>query len=289
MIYTLKNDILNVKIASLGAELISVKKGGCEYMWQKNAEYWNGCAPVLFPICGRFYQTKYTLDGKEYTMGTHGFARLSEFEAVSVSDAELVLRLTENKATLEQYPFEFSLTLTYALDGNRLSCRADILNTGDRTLPAAYGAHPGFNVPLDGGGFEDYFLEFGDFCSPDELVFSATCFNTGKKKAWQLEDGKRLPLRHSLFDVDGVFFSGTSNRVTLKSELSERFVTLCFDGFPYLGIWHAPRTDAPYLCIEPWCGLPSFDGEIDDLATKNDMFRIPRGEKKSISYSVIFG
>lgn len=290
MIYTLKNDILNVKISSLGTELISVRKDGCEYMWQKNAEYWDGCAPVLFPICGRFYQTKYTFNGKEYSMGTHGFARHSEFELISASDAELSLRLTESRKTLAEYPFAFSLTLTYTLDGDKITCRADILNTGSSVLPAAYGAHPAFNVPLDNkGNFEDYFLEFDDFCSPDELVFSPTCFNTGKKRAWQLKDGKILPLKHSLFDIDGVFFSGTAHKVTLKSTVSEKYVTVCFDDMPYLGLWHMPRTDAPYVCIEPWCGLPSFDGEIDDLSTKNDMFRIPQGKQKSVLYSIIFG
>ena len=26
-----------------------------------------------------------------------------------------------------------------------------------------------------------------------------------------------------------------------------------FEGFPYLGIWTKPN--APFICIEPWCGL----------------------------------
>lgn len=289
MIYTLKNNILTACINSLGAELVSVKRGDCEYMWQKDPAFWDGCAPVLFPICGRFFETRYTCEGKEYSMGTHGFARTSEFSAVSASDKHVTLSLKANETTKSQYPFDFELVLTYTLDGDKITCKADIKNTGDKILPAAYGAHPGFNVPLDGGSFEDYYIEFGEDCSPDELMFSATCFNTGKKKAWALKDGRVLPLRHSLFDIDGVFFSGMARKATLKSDSSERYVTLVFDDMPYLGLWHMPRTSAPYVCIEPWCGLPSYDGQIDDLATKNDMFRILAGKEKSITYSMIFG
>ena len=58
---------------------------------------------------------------------------------------------------------------------------------------------------------------------------------------------------------------------------------------PYLGLWHAQKSEAPYVCIEPWCGLPSFDGEVDDFTQKCDMFRIPAGEEKTVRYAVTFG
>ena len=50
-----------------------------------------------------------------------------------------------------------------------------------------------------------------------------------------------------------------------------------YPGFPYLGFWHKPKTEAPYLCIEPWHGLPSDEGVVDDLDTKHDMVRLPAG------------
>ena len=76
--------------------------------------------------------------------------------------------------------------------------------------------------------------------------------------------------------------------VTLKSDKSERSVTMSYEGMPYLGIWHKPRTQAPYVCIEPWCGLPSFDGQIDDMSKKSDMFHILPNKEKAISYSIEF-
>lgn len=288
MIYTLKNNQLTVQISSKGAEIVSAKRGACEYVWQTDPEYWMGQTPLLFPICGRLFGGKYTYEGKEYEMNLHGFARASEFETVSVSDSSVVFSLKANETTLAQYPFDFELVVSYTLDGSKVSSTATVKNTGDKILPATFGAHPGFNVPLDNGSFEDWYLEFSEDCTPDELVFSDTCFNTGKKKAYELKDGRILPLRHELFNIDAIFMDRIAPAVTLKSDKSERSVTMSYEGMPYLGIWHKPRTQAPYVCIEPWCGLPSFDGQIDDMSKKSDMFHILPNKEKAISYSIEF-
>ena len=289
MIYTIKNDFLTVEISSHGAEITSVKGNGCEYMWQGNPEFWTGRAPILFPICGRLFGGKYTLDGREYEMNLHGFARNSELEAVSVSDESVTFRLTANEETKTIYPFDFTLTVSYTLVKNTVTSNVVIENTGDRTLPATFGAHPGFNVPLDNGSFEDWYIEFGEDCTPNELMFSDTCFNTGKKRSYPLVNSRVLPLRHSLFDIDAIFMDRVAPSATLKSDKSDRYVTLEYADMPYLGVWHKPRTSAPYVCIEPWCGLPSFDGQTDDMATKSDMLHIEQGKKKTVSYKLIFG
>ena len=289
MNYTLKNDILTVTLCDHGAEMISVKRQDCEYIWQADPAYWTGRAPVLFPICGRFFETKYTHEGKTYEMGTHGFARSSDFEVVSLSNDSITFRLEANDRTRQSYPFEFQLTVSYTIAGDKINAHAEILNTGDKPLPATFGCHPGFNVPLDGGSFEDYYLEFANDCTPNELLFSTTCFNTGKKKAYPLVDGKKIPLRHSLFDIDGVFWDRICDTVTLKSNKSDRYVTYKYAGFPYLGIWHKPQSDAPYVCIEPWCGLPSYDGVVDDIMDKNDMYHILAGKAQCFDYELTFG
>ena len=62
MIYFIENDYLFVKVSSRGAELTSIKNkdNGVEYLWQGDEKYWAGQAPVMFPICGRLYEGKYT-------------------------------------------------------------------------------------------------------------------------------------------------------------------------------------------------------------------------------------
>ncbi len=288
MNYTLKNDKLTVEISTLGAQIMSVVGHGCEYIWQGNPEFWANRTPLMFPICGRFFEARYTFEGKEYEMGTHGFARFCEFDVKSADEHEIVFELKENETTLAQYPFAFCLTVSYTLEDNKISSTATISNTGDRVLPATFGAHPGFNVPLDTGNFDDWYIEFSEDCTPNVLVHTDTVFNTGKKVPYPLVDSRIIPLRHSLFEIDAIFFDRVAPAATLKSDKSERSMTLCYDELPYLGIWHKPKSEAPYVCIEPWCGLPSYDGVVDDLATKSELFRIQPGREKKISYAMIF-
>jgi len=287
--YLLKNQELTVSICALGAEVVSVKRGNCEYIWQGDKAYWGSRAPLMFPICGRLFAQTYTHAGQSYKLGNHGFARHSVFSVERVTDVEAVFVLTSTPEIRAVYPFDFRLTVTYRLDGAKLTTTAVIRNTGSEFLPATFGGHPGFNVPLEGdGAFDSYYLEFGEACSPDRIEMSDTCFLTGKRSAYPLQNGRILPLRHSLFSVDAVFLSRVANRVTLRSPTTARAVTLEYPDMPYLGVWHAPRTEAPYVCIEPWCGLPAYDGEIEEITARHDMFRICAGEEKSVSFAVWF-
>ena len=291
MRYTLKNELLTVEIDSLGAELVSVKRNSCEceYIWQGDPAYWNGHAPHMFPICGRLWQETYSHRGVEYRMALHGFARKREFASEQISNTELRFTLCDDERTREIYPFAFALILTYTLNGERLDCRATIKNTGDEILPATFGAHPGFCVPLDGkGDFSDYYLEFSEPCSPDKMLFDEVVYASGKKRGMTLEDGKRIRLSHRMFDMDGVFLNRMASSVTLKADCTERSVTLTYPDMSYLGIWHAPKTEAPYVCIEPWCGFPGYAYTVEDIMEKADMFRIEPNAKKDVSYSITF-
>lgn len=290
MNYVLKNAELTVTLSDLGAEMISVRRGTCEYVWQKDDTYWkDGQAPLLFPICGRLIEGAYAYEGTRYEMAIHGFAKDSVFQVAHRSDCEIEFVLEADEATKSSYPFDFSLSVIYRLEGDTLATEAVIRNRGSSVMPATFGAHPGFYVPLDGAGrFEDYWLEFSKPCSPDEVVMTPTCFLTGERKPFLLERGRYLPLRHSLFDIDAIFLARVSDSVTLKSDKTPRSVTLTYPDMPYLGIWHMPRTDAPYVCIEPWCGLPDYNGKVGDIMQKSDMFRIPAGGEKTVSFAVGF-
>ena len=53
MVIELKSEQLRVQFNSFGGALSSIKDAeGLEYLWQGDATYWSGQAPVLFPICG---------------------------------------------------------------------------------------------------------------------------------------------------------------------------------------------------------------------------------------------
>ena len=65
-----------------------------------------------------------------------------------------------------------------------------------------------------------------------------------------------------------------SNEVSLKSKTGSHGVKVTYPQMPYLGLWHKPLTEAPYVCIEPWSSLPSRKGIIEDLATKPGLIHL---------------
>lgn len=282
MNYVIENDKIKVVVTDYGAELQSVygKTTDFEYLWQGNPEFWASRASVLFPICGRLTDGKYTYKGKEYEMILHGFARKSVFSVAEQTKEKVVFELKSSEETLKKYPFEFDFKVTYSLDGATVRTAFTVENTGKEDLLFSVGGHPGFNIPLkDGADFSDHYLEFDNVKECKKLVMSETCYYTGEKEPLELKNGKILRLDHSLFDNDAVFLDGMDDAVTLKCKDGGRSVKVRYNDMTHLGFWHKPHTEAPYVCIEPWHGVPAYDKKVDDFATKAELMTLAPQQK----------
>lgn len=288
MLFEIQNSRLRVAADTHGAQLMSILgAGGTQYLWQGDSAYWRNRAPNLFPYIARLTEERYTYRGKSYALPRHGFAPASEFESDFCGGGRMVFRLDSGESTLEMYPFRFSYFITYRLEDNTLYIENRVENRGDMTMYFGLGGHPGINVPLeDGLSFEDYFLEFPP-CSPRRVEFTDDCFVTGCDVPFTLDNG-RLPLRHGLFDRDAVVLRGVTGPVTLRSERGARSVTVSAPGFPLLGFWHKPLSDAPYVCLEPWSSLPSRSGIVEDLETQPDLVSLPAGQVYRTEWSLRF-
>src|SRR3954471_19972644 len=88
---------LSAAINPLGAELTHLHDPqGRELMTDADPRWWTGHAPILFPMVGRANGDVIRIDGVEYAMKQHGFARHKAFELVSHEAARAVFRLTDN-------------------------------------------------------------------------------------------------------------------------------------------------------------------------------------------------
>lgn len=276
MEFTLKNSKLTLVVESLGAEMRSLKTAdGVEYLWQGDPKYWGDRAPNLFPFIGRLTNNSYQYMGQVYPMGIHGFAAAKEFTATQQAEDLLVLELRSDEETLRSYPFAFSFCVIYALENDRVDITFRVSNLGSKVMPFGVGGHPGFNVPLTAGeAFEDYALEFSVPCRPDRIGFSPAVYLNGHDEEYPLRDSRFIDLRHDLFDEDAVILKNMAREVTLRSKVTGRGVTVTYPDLPYLGIWHWPETDAPYVCIEPWSSLPSRQDVVEEFSCKSDMIQL---------------
>lgn len=287
MEYTISNGTITARFSQIGGELISLQKKGVEYLYQGDSPYWAGRAPIMFPICGRLYENKYTYKGNTYEMNLHGFVRKLPMDVESQKEDAITFVYRSNDDSKKIYPFDFEYFIAYALVGETLTVKLTAHNFSVNDLPVAFGGHPGFRVPLeDKGDFTDCYIEFIEPCPAMRIDFSPTCFLTGNDKLYSDESVQTIPLAHELFDRDAIFLYNTPKTVRLKSKLTNTAVRLDFADFKYIGLWHAPKTQAPFVCIEPWTSCPSFDGKIDDFETKKDMQYIKNGEQKSATFSI---
>lgn len=286
MNYTIKNDILEVTISTRGAELMSIKKDGVEYLWQGDPAYWTGRAYNLFPICGRLLEGKYTYKDKTYEMNSHGFARGMELTAEKQSESSIVFVLCANEETKKSYPFDFEYSVEYTLCDNTLITKYTAKNNGENTMYYSFGGHPGFNVPFGGDGeFTDYYMEFSKKADAKKLVHNGV-FLTEDTVPFEMINSKRIDLRHDLFDNDAIFITDMDDEIVLKSDKSDHSITMKYTDFNHLGFWHVPKTDAPYICIEPWQSVPSYYNKIDDMETKRDMTALAKGQSGSAEFSI---
>ena len=143
----ISNDILDVTLSTQGAEIISVKKGGEELIWQADPAVWKCHAPLLFPICGGLKEDRFIYGGKSYTLPKHGFARALEYEPEAVTASSAVFLLKSDAETRKSYPFDFELRVIYELIGNELDVTYKVKNTTDGDMYFSIGSHEAYSCP----------------------------------------------------------------------------------------------------------------------------------------------
>ncbi len=280
------SDRLTAAINPFGAELSSLREPGRgELMTDADPAFWTGRAPLLFPIVGRLMGDRYRLDGKEYALPQHGFARRQAFELVEQTANRAVFRLTDNEETRAVYPFAFALDAAFALSGATLAMEITVANTGERDMPASFGFHPAFAWPLP----------YGADKTAHRIVFERV--ESGKlaalikggwiaEDAWPspLENGRVLHLTDELFARDALVWDPVHSQSVRYGADGGPQLAVDFPDTPALGIWTMPG--ARFVCIEPWHGTADpwgFDGEIWD---KPGMMRFAPGQSRTFSMQV---
>lgn len=289
MLYTIENKSLIAKISDVGAELKSLKSlnDGFEYIWKGDAKYWKNSATILFPVCGRLYEKKYLYDGKEYEMNIHGFARDNVFSVKEHCKDKIVFELNYSQSTLKIYPFKFTLLLTYELIDNNLLTRFTVINKGSDILPFSVGGHPGFSLPLeDGLDFIDHYLEFDKAEKRTQILFSKNGLYLEQNSDIELEDDKILRLKPSIFKTDGVFFNTESGSLTLKSDKTDRWVKVSYKDITHLGVWQPYSENTPFICIEPWHGIPGIEGKTESFENKTEFIRIKENAEYNFEFNI---
>ncbi len=266
MIYTMENEEIMVQMNSEGGQLWSLldKRSQTEHLWQGDPAYWSERSPTLFPICGRLKNGEYRLNGQTYSMHLHGFARDEEHRLVKQEKNTVVFRLVQNEVTLAQYPYAFQLDTIYCLEGSKLHYSFEVTNTGEERLPFSIGYHTGYRIPFDDRHTaEDYRIVFQKRETPTQLLEDGLL--TGETQI-PLHNENVLAVRRDMFPQSYVLEGIQSEYVGIVESKTGREVRVTFRDFPFLLLW-STQGEIPFICVEPWCGLPDdmdFNGTFLD-------------------------
>ncbi len=279
MIHYIENDRIRVGVKEFGGELTSFfdKNAGFEYLWQGIPEIWSGQSPVLFPVIGRLKNDGYTLGGVRYSCPKHGVARKRPFSLLERTDNKLVLIQTEDENTYRQFPYRYRLYEIFTIRGRTLSVELRVDNNDEKTMYFGVGAHPGFNCRIGD------VIEFsGNETLDSERIDMQLCLR--KKESFPvLRDENKIVITEHVFDEDALILKGIrSEHLTLHAFGGERDIVFRFNS-EYLGIWAKPG--APYVCLEPWCGVDDSTESDGIFETKEGNHNLDPGESFSLFWS----
>jgi len=233
--------------------------------------------PFLFPVCGRHMSNgqlrKYQWNGTTYDMPIHGFAMRKSWTVEEQGTDFVVMSLTVDAKTLSCYPFRFYVRLTYTVSSGSIRCDQHYENRGREPMPFYAGFHPYFK--LDDADRANWTINGAITATGlyDESFTSITGWN---------------PVAE---DVNALL-SGNAQRVLMiKSDRplvlvknGTHYLKLIANGpvdtaaFPFVQLYRSGED--PFICIEPWMGLPN------GLNRPGDVPMIPIGESRQATFVV---
>lgn len=252
---TIRNGKLTLCVDSLGAEVTSLSMDGKEIIWWGDKAYWGEHSPTLFPCIGGNSEGVIRLDGKEYPLKKHGFAKGMEFRLDEATEDSLTYSLEATEDTLRAFPFHFHFAITYTLKADTLQVHWRVRNHSSRTMPFMVGAHPALVLP----NFAPDDPVHGYLHFPEVDCLQSTHTSThGLAEPEKIEtfvlDDHLLPLTNSTFSGDTILdCTGRVSRVELLDKERTPLVRIDFS-MPVLALWAPQGGRCPFVCVEPWAG-----------------------------------
>lgn len=269
---TINNKNLSATISTLGAELIELKRDKRNILWCRDNTYWADSALVLFPFIGRNYNDTYIYKDVEYNMPIHGFSTKSEFKIENQTNNSVLLSIVDTKETFKNYPFNFKFTVEYKLNNEGLDVYFNVINKSKDVMPFACGFHPGFELKDE---LENYKIYFPNVNKPKEICIVTKCMLTGETKDLVLENNY-LSLTKDLFKESAKILTGVGDIAILLNKNNKPVVELDFTNFENIVLWQTLNSDAKFICIEGWRGLPGTYEHVDDISkVENKTFLNP--------------
>ena len=207
-----------------GGMITGFTLNGEEYIWVRRPNF-SECnrprfgVPILFPSCSNPDGGVHIFEGKAYPMETHGLADLCAWQVDSVGPDGVTLMLQSSPLTKFLYPFDFTLLVTYNLQGRTATIDLTVINDGDKPMPFSFGYHPYFMASkLENVAFD---------------IHCATCSENAK--------GEQPAAPETIIPMSFTD-KGNGHKVTVDAD----------ESFTNGVLWQQDAES--FVCMEPWNG-----------------------------------
>ena len=272
----LKNDFISIRVSEKGAELQSIQdKNGKEYLWQADPKYWSRHSPILFPIVCSVNDETYRVDGKEYHLPRHGFAGDVQFKLIYKSERKVTFALESSDDTRKVYPYDFTLSVSYILDDNKIGVIWHVHNDDTREIHFQIGGHPAFNIPgMKTGDNQSGRIRLDNAEPMDALHSYGDGSHEMNEVPFVEAENGIMEFSDNTWRNDSIkIHKSQLHRAELLGTDGEPEVTVDFRT-PVVAFWSPFGKQAPFVCIEPWYGIGDprgFNGEFKDKPLMNHL------------------
>ena len=248
-----------------------------------------GRAARNFPIVCSVNDDTYTVDGQDYHLPRHGFARDTEFRLIAQGEHKVAYALHETEETLKVYPYRFNLAVSYRLSGNKIHVVWHVENTDTRDIHFQIGGHPAFLAP---GCREDEELRGVIALDNKQPLKGLKSYGDGSYEMTEIA----LDIKDGLIQFCDAFFSDDS--VKIHDSQTYQACLLNPDGSPavtvdykcpVIAFWSPCGKKAPFVCIEPWYGLGDPRGWKGEFKDKPYMNHLQPGASFMSEYTITIG
>lgn len=221
-------------------------------------------------------------------MGQHGFARDMEFQLLTSKSDEIWFVLNASDETIAKYPFIFSLEIGYKLEKNNIKVMWKVKNNDTKEMYFSIGAHPAFYCPINDGEEQSQCYIKTD-CKNEFTYFKIAeggVKDTSATYKITVDNEGIFNITKNMFDDDALIVEDNQiHSLSLLDSNKNEYVKVEFD-MPLCGIWSPAKKNAPFICLEPWCGRcdsKDFDGELQDREYGN---KLKPSEEFESGYSI---
>lgn len=226
----------------------------------------SGGCPLLFPFPGRIQAGQFEFQGKTYHPpagdgignALHGYVfnrpwRLVDQQATSVTGE--FQGTVDAPETLDYWPADYKITVTYRLEATRLVCDVVYQNPGHSDLPCGFGTHAYFRLPLDDQGDPDQ----AQITVPVDAQWKTQdLIPSGETEVSEAATGLANGLTLKGWEFDSVFRLDPAAQQPIVSSVKSgpwRLTQTCDQQFQCYVVYTPGHRQA--VCIEPYTNVPA--------------------------------